>query len=648
MKTLVFKLMFIALMQGISFNLFAHVILDYPVGGETFTWGQTVTIQWHVYIPHNTLNWDLYFSGDGGTTWSAIQLDLPVGQLSYQWIVPDTSVTEGRIRVVQDNDLQDYWDASMNFTAEPITLPPMLDLAAMDTVIESDLNNQEMAIQAWLNNHGGAAVTNYCANLNWTNDFIGLSNDCGISGSDIVTFTAADDCGSTVTSAILSIVDSQPPIIYVPASNLVVECDGLGNVVAFNNWLNNHGGALASDAGGNVNWTNNYSILNNSCGVTGNATVIFTATDECGNSKSAVATFTIEDNTAPAINLAANNITVECGASDQEMIIQNWLLNHAGANATDICGNVNWTNNYSTLTINCDTMDSATVIFTVSDECGNSVTTSATINFEDIIPLNIDVVARDTVLECGSPNQDSILQNWLNNEGGAVASDACGNVTWINNYTGLNAGCGISEYATVIFTANDECGNSSSTSATFSIEDHIAPNIDIVARDTSIDCEIPDHEIILQNWLNNHGEAHAQDICSGVIWSNDFIPGADSCNSTHSIKITFIAMDECGNSSSTNAILTIVRNTTTSVANLRDIDFNIYPNPVSDVLKIEFGKNEILPLQIALMDVYGKTVWSTRNLKSEMSIPVDHYASGIYFLKMETGQGFYSRKVIIE
>ena len=42
------------------------------------------------------------------------------------------------------------------------------------------------------------------------------------------------------------------------------------------------------------------------------ATVTFTATDDCGNSSSTTATFTIEDTTAPAIDMAAMDATVEC------------------------------------------------------------------------------------------------------------------------------------------------------------------------------------------------------------------------------------------------------------------------------------------------------------------------------------------------
>jgi hypothetical protein len=280
MKSLVYKIVVIALMQSLSSTLLAHVILDYPQGGETFNWGETVTIQWHVYVPHNTLNWDLFFSADGGTTWTPIELDIPVSVLSYQWHVPDTMTTQGMVRVVQDNSQEDYWDACNDFTLEPITLPPTLDVAAMDTTIESNLLTQNIAIQAWLNNNGGAQVTNYCGNLNWTNDYSGISDECGGSGSAVVVFSASDECGSILTNAIVTIVDTEPPVLSQSANNMVVECDGHGNVGQLQSWLNSRAGAMASDAGGNVIWTNNYSNLSDDCGRTGSATIIFTATDE--------------------------------------------------------------------------------------------------------------------------------------------------------------------------------------------------------------------------------------------------------------------------------------------------------------------------------------------------------------------------------
>src|SRR5258706_920374 len=101
MNSRVTKIIILALLQGFSFSLMAHVVLDYPKGGETFNGGQTVNIQWHITISHNTLNWDLYYSGDGGTTWTPIELELPAGDLNYQCDVPVNFTTQGRVRVIQ-------------------------------------------------------------------------------------------------------------------------------------------------------------------------------------------------------------------------------------------------------------------------------------------------------------------------------------------------------------------------------------------------------------------------------------------------------------------------------------------------------------------------------------------------------------------
>jgi len=99
----------------------AHVGLIYPEGGETFVPGETINIQWEILVSHNTLNWDLLFSSDGGSTWDTIQADIHVDTLSYLWIVPATPTTQGRIKIIMDNDGPDYIDVSEDFTIPSIT-----------------------------------------------------------------------------------------------------------------------------------------------------------------------------------------------------------------------------------------------------------------------------------------------------------------------------------------------------------------------------------------------------------------------------------------------------------------------------------------------------------------------------------------------
>ena len=647
MRAYVSRILFITLMLGCSVELFAHVALDYPVGGETYIQGQTVTIQWHIVAFHQQLNWDLYFSSDGGDTWQPIQLDIPVDSLSYTWVVPAVVTSQGRIKIFQDNVEHDYLDVSGDFNIVPNTSPPSLDAPANDTIIECGIGNQETVLQNWLSDHGGAAATNYCGDLIWTNDYDGLSDDCGMTGSALVTFTATDGCGSTYSVATVTIIDSSSPIMTVFPMNKAVECDGQGNVNDFNAWLNNHGGAQAIDACSNVTWTHNSSPLSNGCGASGSTIISFVATDACGNSAASTATFTIADHLAPMINQTAHDTVIECGASAAQAI-QSWLDNHGDAQANDICGIVSWSNNFSSLSDLCGTTGNATVLFTAKDDCGNTATTSANISIQDHIAPVLEKIAKDTIIQCGSSNPDTVLQNWLNLHGGAAASDNCGSVSWTNDFSNLGDGCGPTGSAFVTFTATDDCGNHSTTRANFTIQDTIPPSIDIEARDTTIICGIVDQELIIQHWLDLHGGAQASDICGSVNWTQDYTGGSVDCDSTQVYFITFTAKDDCMNSSTTTASLTLLENPSTSIQWDDIFSFHLYPNPVHDVLIFDPGEKLNNAVNLSLFDSYGILRWFAQEVTSPLTLSIQNFEPGIYFLKISTAKGILTRKIIIE
>jgi hypothetical protein len=98
-------------------NVFAHVTLLYPVGGEIFQAGEVVKLQWYEAINHGPGDWDLYFSNDGGSTWQPIAINVAQSQLEYDWTVPNSATDSGQIKVIQDNATgMDYADACGNFT----------------------------------------------------------------------------------------------------------------------------------------------------------------------------------------------------------------------------------------------------------------------------------------------------------------------------------------------------------------------------------------------------------------------------------------------------------------------------------------------------------------------------------------------------
>jgi type IX secretion system substrate protein len=379
MKTLITRIACIVLIQLYASALFAHVEIDYPQGGETLISGSTITIQWHIAIPHDQLNWDILFSPDGGATWEFIQMDLPVSNLSYQWVIPNIVTSQARISVIQDNNGMDYQDESMNFSIAPPAMLPVIVLEAMDIVIESNIDTQDDAIQDWLDNQGGATVTSFCENLNWTNDYFGLTMACGYTGNAVVTFIAEDDCGSTETIATVTVIDTTPPVLIQEASPMVVECDGNGNNTQFYDWIGIQGGAIASDASGNMNWFASFSGTQIICGSTTIRNMTFFAADDCDNNTSTTASFTVEDHTIPDIQIPAMDTTIECGLPNSQAVLESWLDRQGGAIANDVCGSVTWTNNFSGVPDTCNGSTSLSVRFIAFDQCGNIDSTIATL-----------------------------------------------------------------------------------------------------------------------------------------------------------------------------------------------------------------------------------------------------------------------------
>ncbi|MAI22548.1 MAG: hypothetical protein CL828_00675 [Crocinitomicaceae bacterium] len=303
--------------------------------------------------------------------------------------------------------------------------------------------------------------------MTWSNDFDSLSDDCGATGAATVTFTATDDCGnSSSTTATFTIEDTTAPAIDMAAEDSTVECDGMGNVDAVLAWLDSNGGASASDACSNVTWTNDYDGLDAACGPTGAATVTFMATDDCGNSSSATATFTIEDTTAPAIDMAAADSTVECDGAGNASDLDEWLASQGGAMASDACSGVIWTNDYNGLAVDCGATGSTTVTFTATDNCGNSSSTTATFSVEDTTAPVFTQVPGDQTNECDEMAYTSL------------ASDACSVASIVETREVVSEDdCG-NYHHLVTLTATDACGNSSSHSFAIVVNDTTAPVID--------------------------------------------------------------------------------------------------------------------------------------------------------------------------
>ena len=158
---------------------------------------------------------------------------------------------------------------------------PAIGTPAADETVECDGSGNTAALMAWLSNNAGAAATDNCSGVTWSNDFTTMANTCGGAGAVQVIFTATDAAGNTSsTSATFTIEDTTAPTITTPASDLTVECDGAGNTSDLNTWLANFAGATANDDCSSASFSHNYgtgAIMSDLCGATGSVTVTFTA-----------------------------------------------------------------------------------------------------------------------------------------------------------------------------------------------------------------------------------------------------------------------------------------------------------------------------------------------------------------------------------
>ncbi len=99
-----------------SINIFLPLILNYPVGSENFLVGSIQEINWEVNGFVSFDFWDLMYSEDGGNTWTSLASNLPQTILSYDWTIPETMTSQGKIKLQMNISGTIYEDVSGNFT----------------------------------------------------------------------------------------------------------------------------------------------------------------------------------------------------------------------------------------------------------------------------------------------------------------------------------------------------------------------------------------------------------------------------------------------------------------------------------------------------------------------------------------------------
>ncbi len=348
-------------------------------------------------------------------------------------------------------------------------------------------------------------------------------NDCGFTIERA--WTAIDDCGnSTTVTQVITFIDTTAPVISDVPADVTVVCTDLpapAEVTAVDNCDDNPTVELTETIGGGCPYT---------------ITRTWVATDACGNQSSATQVITVIDEEAPILVGVPDDFVGECGnapGADQVTAIDNCDEDIPVILTEEVLGEV------CPLTI--------VRTWTATDNCGNTVSASQTITINDTTAPVFVSGPEDATVECDmvpGPDNDAI-----------EVEDNCDlnlEITFEETSTpgepAVEGGEPCGEVITRVWTATDDCGNSSSFTQVITVVDTTAPVLVNVPEDTTVECTaIPQPAVVT-----------AVDNCFDGVMNVSLEESIVPAECGFQIVRTWTAADNCLNVGSATQVITVV------------------------------------------------------------------------------------------
>ncbi len=235
--------------------------------------------------------------------------------------------------------------------------------------------------------------------VTFTDEIIG-AGACQNSFNVQRTWTVTDLCGnSRVRVQQIRVRDNLPPTFTAPEAAVTANCDDYQNTNVTGTPTN-----LIDQCDESVNLSFTDVITPGDC--SGNFTVAreWRIFDDCGNSRTFTQMITVQDTTRPVLITAPTDLVTSCNSNrSQEFIFNSWIQDLGGAEFADGCTPaaeltinvfVSGTEEQPLLPpINCTEADGTVrrlaVDIIVSDDCGNTTTTTMEYRQVDEQPINI-------------------------------------------------------------------------------------------------------------------------------------------------------------------------------------------------------------------------------------------------------------------
>ena len=343
-----------------------------------------------------------------------------------------------------------------------------------------------------------------------------VSGDDGCDGAEYsIVYTVTDACGVTAECTQTFTLEVAPPTISCPADQVVSCFDDIQEGTPVTTTSCNQGSTVTAVGPTLVSG-------NNTCdGAV--YEIIYTVTDDCGQSASCTQTFTL-DVAAPTISCPADE-TVSC----LEDIAEGTPVTTTACNLDSFVSTAG-----PTLISGDNGCDGATyeIIYTVTDVCGQTASCTQTFTL-DVAAPTIECPA-DQVVSCA----DELIP------GTPVTTTACGQGSdiAIDGPTLISGaeGCDGAIYE-VTYTVTDDCGQSASCVQTWTLEVG-APTIECPA-DQTVSCA---DELLPGTPVTTTECGQGSEI---TIDGPTLISGADGCDGAQ-YEVTYTVTDDCGQSAS--------------------------------------------------------------------------------------------------
>ena len=330
----------------------------------------------------------------------------------------------------------------------------------------------------------------------------------------IRTWTATDNCGNVQTETqVITVLDrTKPNFTFVP-SNVTVECSEIPEP-----------GTPAAEDNCDLDVEIEFAERREDGSCDDSYTLIrtWTATDNCGNAETATQVITVLDRTKPSFTFVPSNVTVECSEVPEP----------GNPTAEDNCDlDVNITFAEVRQDGTCENSYILIRTWTATDNCGNTQAASQVITVQDTTSPELQGVPSDATVECDEVPTPALV----------TAEDNCDAQIEVQFSEVREDGiCEDSYTLTRTWIATDDCGNNTSAQQVIKVQDTTKPSLVGVPADAVVECdEVPEVPTVT-----------ATDNCDlDVAVEFSEVRENGTCDAAYTLRRTWIATDNCGNTS---------------------------------------------------------------------------------------------------